>query len=414
MSKRLLCFLLMLIFSRTMAQDVTTLRINPDDALGGTASEMFDSVRYIPLETRKGIDIGNIRGLQVSRHYFVFCDFDTHGLYIFDKNGQFSAVVKSLPIVGWTENDFMKIAAAYNLDQETEKISIVYEGNGRVKSKYLAVYDSHGKLIENRQLPVCMNGLSNSFGRLSNDEYVFAYNHSDSSLCYRSIKYQFYRVKGFDTIVGGLLPIDITDARLKNKLNIDPSYLNGYNRQSGYALESYWSRIYDFTMTHIAANFAPHFVKFIFPLAISLDTTYIANLDDFNKLQDYIYRESKTQINEIGEFMFNKQVFSFRLQTGMPLNGSEEYLYGLQSGSLYSWSHITSDSISSFLPLGFQIDAMTDDKLYSTIPAFKINVAMDENFDKNPNYSKTLLSYYAKHNPHSNPFIIEYKLKDGL
>ncbi|MEO9021742.1 MAG: 6-bladed beta-propeller [Ginsengibacter sp.] len=49
----------------------TTIRIDPANARGGTTSQIFDEVNYIPLETTKESLFGQIDQLAVTEKYFV-------------------------------------------------------------------------------------------------------------------------------------------------------------------------------------------------------------------------------------------------------------------------------------------------------------------------------------------------------
>ena len=71
----------------------TTIRIDPAHARGGTASQIFEKVNFIPLETTKESLFGKIDQLAVTKDYFIILDEQTNSILIFKKNGKFHAKI---------------------------------------------------------------------------------------------------------------------------------------------------------------------------------------------------------------------------------------------------------------------------------------------------------------------------------
>ncbi|WP_449438730.1 6-bladed beta-propeller [Pedobacter steynii] len=71
-----------------------TLRIDPMNANGGNASEIFESVTYIPLETTKESTFGIIEHLEVTDDRFVILDKNTNCILLFKKDGKFVGKIK--------------------------------------------------------------------------------------------------------------------------------------------------------------------------------------------------------------------------------------------------------------------------------------------------------------------------------
>ncbi|PZP39718.1 MAG: hypothetical protein DI598_19775, partial [Pseudopedobacter saltans] len=96
--KKVILFLFVAFMARNMsAQNVQTLRIDPESAVGGNVTDFFDSVTYIPLETTKDVLIGDMQHLQVSKNYIYFSSRDSKCIYVFDKSGKFVAKIDRLP-----------------------------------------------------------------------------------------------------------------------------------------------------------------------------------------------------------------------------------------------------------------------------------------------------------------------------
>ncbi|RYE37744.1 MAG: 6-bladed beta-propeller, partial [Sphingobacteriales bacterium] len=69
--------------------DVKTLRVDPSNSFGASASEAFDSATYIPLETTKESIFGKIDKLEVTDKYFIILDENTNSILFFDRQGKF-------------------------------------------------------------------------------------------------------------------------------------------------------------------------------------------------------------------------------------------------------------------------------------------------------------------------------------
>src|SRR3954467_7786076 len=68
---------------------VDTLRIDPLNSFGGSASEVFETANYIPLETTKESLFGSIDQLEVTDQYFIILDQNTNCILFFKKDGKY-------------------------------------------------------------------------------------------------------------------------------------------------------------------------------------------------------------------------------------------------------------------------------------------------------------------------------------
>lgn len=141
----------LLVGTNTQAQNVlppvsikdmpmTKLRIDPTYARGGRASQVFDTVVFTPLETRKDVVVGFTHNLQISKNYFVFFDQDLKGLYVFYKNGKYKASVTKLPLANWNKQDDGYLFQDFYLDKKTERIFVLYNDRSKENAKWLAVF----------------------------------------------------------------------------------------------------------------------------------------------------------------------------------------------------------------------------------------------------------------------------------
>ncbi len=83
---------------------VIEIRIDPFTAVGGLSTDLFDSIRYVPLETNKQSEFSTITQLEVTENYYVILDRKLNTLFFFNRNGKFSHKIdknnKNAPF-GW-------------------------------------------------------------------------------------------------------------------------------------------------------------------------------------------------------------------------------------------------------------------------------------------------------------------------
>ena len=71
------------------AQYLAKIRIDPAQAYGGTVSEYFEKLEYIPLETTKASLFGDVSKLIVTDSSFIIVDRDTKSVLFFSRDGKF-------------------------------------------------------------------------------------------------------------------------------------------------------------------------------------------------------------------------------------------------------------------------------------------------------------------------------------
>ena len=65
------------------------LRVDPKYAIGVTASQLFDEVTFLPLETSQKSMFGAISQMEVARDCYIIYDQDTGYILLFGLNGSF-------------------------------------------------------------------------------------------------------------------------------------------------------------------------------------------------------------------------------------------------------------------------------------------------------------------------------------
>lgn len=389
-------------------QTGTTLRIDPKYARGGTASELFDEVNYVALESKKESTFGSAQRLQVSRRYFAFYDYSTKSVCIFEKNGKFKGRIGSLPMLDNADALAMSLLN-FVLNRSSENIFIVYDKGDRKHTKRLAVFDGSGKLLQSRQLSESFDELGGSFAFLDGERAIFSsgnYYEKNFSPNY------LYVVSNFDSVVGKLLPKQENDP-------LNKSWHNQMDQQSVSGEGSVWYRLYDRTVVYTAVDGTVSSYKFVLPAAMTLDSTFYGSESVLKteqsangylqKHQDHVsYLSSLQKTKNILAFTFVRYNYSFP---------SDAFLYSLSTGTLYGNTKIVPDSLCYSLPLfsTSEIAGMDDGYVYLFIPAFSMFSAADANKDQPWKSNSVLSAYFANaQNRRGNPVLVRLKLKNTL
>lgn len=383
-------------------QTVKTLRVNPDYARGGTVSQLFDSITYIPLETTKESTFGDIQSLQVSRHYFAFFDYSTKGIFVFDKKGKFVGKITKVPglNVVWELVNFV-------LNPYSEDIYLAYStwdqhNEGFVK---LAIFKPNGQLTYNQPIDTA------NFNGINADEFTFI----DTTTTLNALNPDrnphhsyFVTIKDFKQPEKYIMPV------AKGDPFIDPR--KSYHRSSTQDGWSFWTRGFDYTFLASKGEQLQAF-QILLPAKLSLDSSIYKDAammrpgnapNEFNRKHPKIVTGIR-QVFRSGPLQF----FTFIMGNSSSVDDS--YFYNLNNGNLYSFGKITPDSINGYLPIISVAPAAADSNyVYSFVPSYALFSAKDESADKHPNYSPVMQHFFATENRKSNSVLILLKPKKDL
>src|SRR5205085_7005044 len=79
------------LLSSTFAQcQLQKIYLHPKAAGNEKQSKFVDSIRFIPLEIRDGIELTTYNGIEVTRNYFLIKNYADKKILLYSKNGNFS------------------------------------------------------------------------------------------------------------------------------------------------------------------------------------------------------------------------------------------------------------------------------------------------------------------------------------
>lgn len=412
------CFLL----NTVIAQKIQTLRIDPDNAMGGTVSQMLDSVTYIPLENTKESEFGMILNLHVTDRYFLFTDYDTKSALIFDKKGHFHKrlrsdgfQIKGLDldpnsgnIILQCENDAASKdpeLLALNPEEgiDFEKVKSILE-----RYRKLAIYNSNGDFLHDSVASFLKD---ESFGNGRTIRFGWNNMSAKDSIGYfvKAFKNKelLYEIKPFKQ---SFLQIGITP-EVEKVLSL----ANGSICKTNIDTVMYCTMPFDYSIYRLGWSGYTKAFQFVFPMSYSLPSEYQTDtLFSNNNIVDYL-KKNDNVVGAITDFYIRENYMFFNLNYPKLNNGKPTHMmYSLSSNTLYDLDKMTPDAKNYFLPLNTKNGAFSKGSFYYEIPSYSMLVADEENADRKVQYPDALKSFFAKKNKKGNPVIVQLRFKQNL
>lgn len=397
MAKSLLCFFLIIIPACLAAQPMTILRIDPDNARGGTASEIFDSIRFIPLETTDKSLFGSIDQMEVTDLYFIILDVRSHSILVFDKKGHLHTRIVT-PGPG-------KRFSFFTINRNAGEIIAINNYAGG-----LLVYNYEGVLLRTEPSPDNIQSLY----LFDNKVVLYNIKRSFNTIASNHVLFDLAYSNGYNSISHYVNPYNpnVEDG----EYNIGSSMLN-YSGENGSCMFSqpFYYRSYQMSDTGVI-----HKYSFVFPLQYSLPPNFATDSMFKNHRAEYVYTNhdnykkiySVEHVYKSGDYIFFAAA-SGQLKTGADWN----YAYNLKNADLISFTRVTGDSSSCYFPIAStmleDIIAVYGNKIYTSIPAFRLFM-IKNSLNKEVNYPDVLNRLFSEGGKNSNSVIIEVQLKPNL
>jgi len=392
-----LIFALIVLTQSLLAQNATILRIDPDNARGGTAAEIFDSIRFIPLETTKASLFGKIDQLEVTDSLFIILDIQSRSILLFKRNGKFYNRINT----GGVD----KYLYYFRLDTAAREII----ASNNFANGFL-VYDYKGTFL--RKEP-CVDYTYN-FYRFPNKNVLYQNRRSVKSESTDKVLYDLAYSDGYNHVIKQMKPYNARNE--SGDFNGDYTSFN-FSGQPGSCMFSvpYEYKVYQMNDTGIL-----HTYQFVFPTTYSLphnfssDSTYRNIRDKYAYGMSINYRKFSAleRVYRWGEYLLFAAV-SFETS----VNSHRTFAYNLNNGSLISFSRVTGDSSSYYFPvigsLLEQIDAVYRGEIFSSMAAYTF-FALRNAGENKVVYPEALQKFVNENNKGANPAIVQFRLKHQL
>lgn len=386
-----------------------TLRIDPSSARGAAVSQIFDEVKFIPLETTKESLFGAISQLGVTDENFIIHDYDTKAVLIFNKLGKYIAKINESKIEKDPDDKNSQNFWGFQLKTENNQTYIqIYAG------KKILYFDLKGQLYKKIQgnSPEAFygNGMKFSNG-IDVRQYYVDKKDKDAK---DSTFYDIGLVKDKKKVA---VYFQFHPDSAKNDENWGSSRFYNY----GVPDELFYTRGYEYNIYRLTPEKLSLAYHIVFPAINSLPMDYGTNPKYKGKRSIFFSNNKKAfyrmdNVYQVGDNLhFNTRSYEW--------NKSEKksFIYNLKSNQLTSTADIEPDTLSQFLPV---TDASTGyefmnrgfhlfDKgyFYSSYSSLAMFGYKEQNESKNRKYDPLLTEYFKSQNKKGNPVIIQLKPK---
>jgi len=337
---------------------VIEIRIDPFTAVGGLSSDLFDSIRYVPLETNQQSAFSTITQLEVTDKYYVVLDARLNTIFFFNHNGKFSHKIDKN-----NENAPFRSLLRFSLDRtknilEFQDSQTPYTYTFKVSGDFVNV----GKEASFQDFAL-FNGFKVRYG--INDK-------SDSSHFASIHRYNATT----DQLLGSYLPVDTVRKNVTQLLS--GSTRNFYQSDARSIL---FTHSYDYNIYALDAQAVPHArYRMILPLQNSIPADFLTNPKYYGKWND-ISRADRKLIYSINNIYVSGDWLTFYTSPSIKRSA---FLYNLATQELFNLNETKDSDLglsitqTSSAVLGIVKGALISDisfvslkKLYEEMPKSK-------------------------------------------
>lgn len=404
------------------AQEPQILRIDPGFASGAPVSQVFDEVKFIPLETTKESLFGTINRLEISEDYFIILDNSTNAILLFKKDGTFHTKisVKGSDVYSFKYEKEANRIRVFSTNtkqlamQVREKAEIDSAGAIALLKRFVKVnyYDTDGKSLkvaEAKETLTPQNLYSVSLpGGFSFSNFALA---GEEMLSAAAFELNLYKD---GQIYQSYFPY--------NKKQDIARYGRYLPNPGGFTLSQndtvvYYTRPLDYSIFQLTPHSLKEKYRLIFPIKNTVPPSFIADKKSQNDRRDFL-KENPSIVTGLSDIYERPGRLFFKINNNEGWRSrSSNMLYFLKTGRLISMNQLSPDSLSSFLPVtdgSFTYEsfkAADETYFYTYISSLRLFGAIESNVSKNIPPPADLDNYFKKGSKKDNPVIVQLKPK---
>jgi len=387
--------LLTSLIGTTSAQN--KLRIDPNGAEAPMFSELFEEVRFIPLETKTQSIFGAIKQLFVTKDLFIFTETMTNNIMIFYRNGKFKTkIVRDVYSSGGIHVDhenehiyYNKGNTVYSFDYEGKPLGIIDDrriGRSYIVGKNNAVY--YDKRV-NKVLPDSISHEISFFKEGVLESQLFPYNMKNDEFLFEDtyqVTHSFFYTIGNGT-------------------------------------QALFTRPYHYTIYNATGAGVESLFQIILPYELSI------NREELNNSKRYpagskssYFKDHPNQIRSITfPYLIGNNLF-FKLQPAAVI--SDSYLYRLDADRLFRVDQVKADEKSYYLDvlnllmpsefLNKNFLVADEEYIYTIMPADILKEQYKNNMSRGltAEYPEDLLKFLTSRIKNANYVIVALKPKE--
>ena len=398
-----------LLISTTAKSQLQKIYLNPKAPGGGKQSQFVDSIRFIPLEPKDDIRLGDYYNIQAIEKYFLLGDYLNKRLLIYSKDGRFLKNINYKKLGGLYpnyiphRNEIVFFGGNNNYalttkDQVKVRLDWTNEKNKKYFKKYLV--DLSDPTFTIKKSTPEQNDIIKSFHFY--DDYYWQGQISTSPLYKDSLDYEIKLYKN-NQLVKGFFPY--------NRIN-EPRFLfaqenASYNR-SDIPYTNFVTRPFCDTIYKMVKDSLYPAYHLVTPLENSLPPSFFTKPFKNKTERENFYRNNGWIFRQVYNFIETPKFIIFLVQY---LSNVESYIYQKQTNTTYRTKNIKPDSSHYNLPLFADLNIRRKGEwFYTSKNASDLLNFFEQN--KNAAIPKELESFLKSKPPATSPVIVEYKLKN--
>lgn len=374
----------------------TKLGIDPNGAEAPMFSELFEEVKFIPLETKTQSIFGSIKQLFVTKDLFIFTETKTNNIMIFYRNGKFKTKI---------DRDIYS-SGSINIDFENERI---YYNKG---------YTIYSFNYEGKPLGIIGDKRIGSRYIVGKNSAVY-YDKRVNKVLPDSISHEISFFKG-TTVETQLFPYNMRNDKFMAEDTYQVMHSFFYTISSG--KEALFTRPYHYTIYNATSAGVDSLFQIVLPYELSL------NVEELNNNKRYpagskssYFKDHPNHIQSITfPYSIGNNLF-FKLQPSNVI--SDSYLYRLDSENLYRIDQIKADKKSYYfnvlnvlMPSEFvnkNFLVADEEYIYTIMPADVLKEQYKNNKSRGltAEYPEDLLKFLTGRNKNANYVIVALKPK---
>lgn len=388
------------------------IRIDPEEAYGAEISDLATGVECIPLETTSESYFGQVDRLEVVRDTLIIYDEETDAILIFNRIGKFVNKINTIPQIKVIKGK--RTLKSFSIDRINHLIIIqVMTTDHQRKLAFFNITGNYVKLEDVRKDdPIAQ---FNCFYALGNRTYAFANAlfsvPKDLQQQEEDRKYELLLGQLPRAIYGRALPFNF-DREITGDDYLSGNFY-GVNDTAAFYIKSYQYNVYRITSDSVRRAY-----NFVFPYMLTLPEEFFSDKQLDGKRDAYLVNNSK-YIFTIENFYECGKSLTFSLVSKVSLpNVGAHFLYSLTTGSLYSLTNVSPDSLNAYLPLFADhsiVQAADNGCLYTSLSSARL---LAEKESRPPEKVKrlptTLKTFFSKGTANNNPIIVKIKMKAGI
>jgi hypothetical protein len=409
-----LTFLLCFLFISTISHSqLPKIYLHPKAAGNGKQSQFVDSIRFIPLEIKEGIQVGTYNKIEITEKYFLIMNYQGKTILVYSRNGRFVKKVSYKKLGDRLSPAYDKLTdqiVFFGINKnyaltEKDMMKITLDWNNPSNKKYFKKYTIDLK-DTSFVFKKAILGPNDIIGASRFYEDFYTYRLITTSPPYKdSLDYELKIYKN-NQLVKGFFPynrINETKFLYTNESTsltlTDTPYIN-------YVTRPYCDTIYKM----IRDSLSP-LCQIVLPLENSLPTSFFTKPFKNKTERENFGRNNGWMLHQVIDFYETPRFIHLSVWY---LSNYDSYIYYKQTGVTYKTKNIKADSSQYNLQLllgNFNFNILRKgDKLYKTQKAGDLITFFAQN--KNVAVPKELEDFLKSNPPATAPIIVEFKLKN--